>query len=115
MKGETKIGTMADWTLEERAAKEKEWRQSLFTLRLQKATGQLDNPMKIRSLRRDIARLKTLASRGAAAPAARAAAASETAAAAPVKAKSAPKAAKKAAKPAPKAAAKAAAKTPAKA
>ena len=65
MKGETKIGTMADWTLEERAAKEKEWRQALFTLRLQKATGQLDNPMKIKSLRRDIARLKTLAAQGA--------------------------------------------------
>ena len=69
MKGVTKIGTMADWTLEERAAKEKEWRQSLFTLRLQKATGQLDNPMKIKSLRRDIARMKTLESRSAPVPA----------------------------------------------
>jgi len=68
MKGETKIGTMADWTLEERAAKEKEWRQALFTLRLQKATGQLDNPMKIKSLRRDIARLKTLAAQGPSSP-----------------------------------------------
>ncbi len=70
MKGETKIGTMADWTLEERAAKEKEWRQALFTLRLQKATGQLDNPMKIKSLRRDVARLKTLESQGGAGPSA---------------------------------------------
>jgi large subunit ribosomal protein L29 len=70
MKGETKIGTMADWTLEERVAKEKEWRQALFTLRLQKATGQLDNPMKIKSLRRDIARLKTLASQGSSTPSA---------------------------------------------
>jgi large subunit ribosomal protein L29 len=64
MKGETKIGTMSDWTLEERVVKEREGRQALFTLRLQKATGQLDNPMRIKSLRRDIARLKTLASRG---------------------------------------------------
>ena len=65
MKGETKFGTMAEWPVEERAAKEKEWRQALFDLRLQKATGQLDNPMRIRLLRREIARLKTLASRGA--------------------------------------------------
>ena len=114
MKGETKIATMADWTLEERAAKEKEWRQALFTLRLQKATGQLDNPMRIKSLRRDIARLKTLATQSAkgswspSAPgvAAPAAAAAETKApeAEPAK-KSAAKKASKA--PAPKPASKA--------
>jgi large subunit ribosomal protein L29 len=56
-----KIDAMLEWTAEEQAAKQKEWIQSLFTLRLQKATGQLENPMKIRELRRDIARLKTLA------------------------------------------------------
>ena len=50
---------MTEWTAEERAAKEKEWTQSIFTLRLQKATGQLENPMKIREVRRDVARLKT--------------------------------------------------------
>lgn len=52
---------MKEWTVEERAAKEKEWTQSLFTLRLQKATGQLENPMKIREVRKDVARLKTAA------------------------------------------------------
>jgi large subunit ribosomal protein L29 len=116
MKGETKIGTMADWTLEERAAKEKEWRQALFTLRLQKATGQLDNPMKIKSLRRDIARLKTLASQGGAIPSASA----ETAASAPsggeaAAAKSVAKAKTPAGEPAKKTApaAKKAAKAPA--
>ena len=50
---------MREWTAEERAAKEKEWTQSLFTLRLQKATGQLENSMKIREVRKDVARLKT--------------------------------------------------------
>jgi len=50
---------MREWTAEERVAKEKEWTQSLFTLRLQKATGQLENPMKIREVRKDVARLKT--------------------------------------------------------
>ena len=44
---------------DERAVKLREWTQALFNLRLQKATGQLENPIKIRQLRRDIARLKT--------------------------------------------------------
>jgi large subunit ribosomal protein L29 len=55
-----KIDSMVEWSAEERTAKEKEWRQALFTLRLQKATGQLENPMKIKELRKDLARLKTL-------------------------------------------------------
>jgi large subunit ribosomal protein L29 len=54
-----KIQAMLDWSPEEKAAKAKEWAQSLFTLRLQKATGQLENPMKIKELRKDLARLKT--------------------------------------------------------
>lgn len=54
-----KIQAMLDWSPDEKAAKAKEWAQSLFTLRLQKATGQLENPMKIKELRKDIARLKT--------------------------------------------------------
>jgi large subunit ribosomal protein L29 len=54
-----KIQAMLDWSPEEKAAKVKEWAQSLFTLRLQKATGQLENPMKLKELRKDIARLKT--------------------------------------------------------
>lgn len=55
----TKIQAMLDWSPEEKAAKAKEWAQSLFTLRLQKATGQLENPMKLKELRKDLARLKT--------------------------------------------------------
>ena len=58
MKGTT-VETMKGWSADERAVKLREWTQELFTLRLQKATGQLENPMKIRQLRRDIARLKT--------------------------------------------------------
>ena len=68
-----KIQAMLDWSPEEKAAKSKEWAQSLFTLRLQKATGQLENPMKIKELRKDIARLKTAQNMGAAATAAAAA------------------------------------------
>src|ERR1035437_7631034 len=72
-----KIQAMLDWSPEEKAAKAKEWAQSLFTLRLQKATGQLENPMKIKELRKDIARLKTAQHMSAAETAA--AAAHETA------------------------------------
>ena len=68
-----KIQAMLDWSPEEKAAKAKEWAQSLFTLRLQKATGQLENPMKIKELRKDIARLKTAQNMGAAETAAAAA------------------------------------------
>src|ERR1017187_9935396 len=73
-----KIQAMLDWSPEEKAVKAKEWAQSLFTLRLQKATGQLENPMKIKELRKDIARLKTAQHMSAAEAAA--AAAHETAA-----------------------------------
>ena len=58
MKGTT-VETMKGWSADERNAKLREWTQALFNLRLQKATGHLENPMKIRELRRDIARLKT--------------------------------------------------------
>jgi large subunit ribosomal protein L29 len=34
--------------------------EQLFKLRLQKATGQLENVMKIRQVRRDLARVKTI-------------------------------------------------------
>ncbi len=68
-----KIQAMLDWSPDEKAAKVKEWTQSLFTLRLQKATGQLENPMKIKQLRKDIARLKTAQHMGAAETAAAAA------------------------------------------
>ena len=47
---------------EERTAKEKELRQANFQLRLQKATGQLENPITIQTTRRDVARLHPAAS-----------------------------------------------------
>lgn len=56
---------MKEWTVEERAAKQKEWTQSVFTLRLQKSTGQLENSMKIREVKKDIARLQTAARQAA--------------------------------------------------
>jgi len=46
--------------LEELRAKEKDLREQLFRLRLQQALGQLENGIKIRETRRDIARVKTV-------------------------------------------------------
>ncbi len=44
-------------------------RKEQFNLRFQKATGQLENTSRVRAVRRDIARIKTiLAARAAAAP-----------------------------------------------
>jgi large subunit ribosomal protein L29 len=40
--------------------KESDLREELFNLRFQKKVGQIENPLKIRSLRKDIARVKTL-------------------------------------------------------
>ena len=49
---------------DELLGKEKELREQLFRLRLQKAIGQLDNALKIRATRRDIARIKTVLKEG---------------------------------------------------
>jgi large subunit ribosomal protein L29 len=47
--------------LEALAARAQELSESLWKLRLQKSTGQLENPSRLRTIRRDIARIKTLA------------------------------------------------------
>jgi len=41
-------------------AEEKKLQEQLFKLRLQKSLGQIDNALKIRETRRDIARVKTI-------------------------------------------------------
>jgi large subunit ribosomal protein L29 len=45
---------------DELKGKEKELQEQLFRLRFQKSLGQLDNALKLREVRRDIARLKTV-------------------------------------------------------
>jgi large subunit ribosomal protein L29 len=45
---------------EELRTKEKELREQLFRLRFQKSLGQLDNAVKLRETRRDIARVLTV-------------------------------------------------------
>jgi large subunit ribosomal protein L29 len=51
--------TLAQQGESELLEKEKQIREASWKLRLQKATGQLDNPMRLRTLRRDLARVKT--------------------------------------------------------
>jgi large subunit ribosomal protein L29 len=41
-------------------AKEKELQEQLFRLRVQQSLGQLENAVKLREVRRDIARVKTV-------------------------------------------------------
>ena len=46
--------------LEEIRQKDKDFRQELFNLRFQQATHQLENVMRIRTVRRSIARVETV-------------------------------------------------------
>jgi large subunit ribosomal protein L29 len=45
---------------EERQVKAAELKQELFNLRFQHATGQLENPQKLKQAKRDIARVQTI-------------------------------------------------------
>ena len=59
-----KIDKMREWTSDEMKAKEKEFSDQLFRLKFQMASGQTDTLQKIRVLRKDIARVKTLLREG---------------------------------------------------
>lgn len=51
---------LRELTDEELELKLDELKDELFNLRFQNATGQLDNPVRMRHVRRDIARVKTI-------------------------------------------------------
>jgi len=53
-------GEFRELSVEEIQQKEKNLRQELFNLRFQQATHQLENVMRIRTVRRSIARAKTV-------------------------------------------------------
>ncbi|MGZ8810734.1 MAG: 50S ribosomal protein L29 [Thermoanaerobaculia bacterium] len=55
-----KIAELRDKSSDELQIRQKELAEQLFKLRFQRATGRIENPMKIRQVRRDIARIKTL-------------------------------------------------------
>ncbi|MBI4663397.1 MAG: 50S ribosomal protein L29 [Verrucomicrobia bacterium] len=54
-----KMSEIRDLTVAELQAKKRDLRQELFNLRLQLATSQLEKTGRLRTLRRDIARLET--------------------------------------------------------
>ncbi len=55
-----KAKEIRDLSPEELNKKLDELKKDLFMLRMQHATNQLDNPMKLASVRKDIARIKTI-------------------------------------------------------
>lgn len=55
-----KANEIRDLTADEQAEKLKSLKEELFNLRFQHATGQLENPMKIRDVKKSIARIKTI-------------------------------------------------------
>jgi large subunit ribosomal protein L29 len=55
-----KASELADLDADELAAKLAEAKEELFNLRFQNVTGQLDNPHRLREVRKDIARVLTV-------------------------------------------------------
>ena len=55
-----KARDVRDLSAEEQAQKLAEAEQELFNLRLQQAAGQLEKPDRVRLVRRDIARIRTV-------------------------------------------------------
>ncbi|MGO9272875.1 MAG: 50S ribosomal protein L29 [Terriglobia bacterium] len=55
-----KVAKIREWSVDELKAKDREFAEQLFRLKFQFASGQSDILEKMRVLRRDIARVKTL-------------------------------------------------------
>jgi len=55
-----KVAELRAMSIEELKRKEEEIKKELLSMRFQKALGRLDSPAKYRSLRRDLARVKTI-------------------------------------------------------
>ena len=54
------LTTLKDKSVDELRARERDLREQLFKLRFQRATGRVENPMKMREVRREIAQIETL-------------------------------------------------------
>ena len=53
---------LRELSLDELRLREQELNEEMFNLRVRHATGQLENPMQLRRVRKDIARVKTFLS-----------------------------------------------------
>jgi large subunit ribosomal protein L29 len=54
------LKTLRDKSENELRTRERDLREQLFKLRFQRATGRVENPMKMRQVRREIAQIETL-------------------------------------------------------
>jgi large subunit ribosomal protein L29 len=68
-----KIKELREMSVEELGARKRELRQEMLNLRVQQQIGQLENPSRIRTLRREVARIGTLITQRTSAVAAKAA------------------------------------------
>ena len=55
-----KVAEFRDLQVDELRQREKDMDDQLFRLRIQKSMGQLEAPAKVRDVRRDLARIKTI-------------------------------------------------------
>ena len=55
-----KASELREMTVDELRQKEMDLRKELFNLGFQKVTGEIENPLRIRSVRKDIARVLTV-------------------------------------------------------
>ena len=55
-----KASELKDFTVDELTQKEMDLRKELFNLRFQQATGEIENPKRINTVKKDIARVLTM-------------------------------------------------------
>ena len=55
-----KARELRELSIDELSQKERDFKEELFNLRFQRATGQLENLMRLTQVKRDIARVKTV-------------------------------------------------------
>jgi large subunit ribosomal protein L29 len=55
-----KIKELREMTVEELGARRRELRREMLNLRVQQQIGQLENPSRIQTLRREVARIETI-------------------------------------------------------
>lgn len=55
-----KIKELREMTVEELGARRRELRQEMLNLRVQQQIGQLENPTRLKHLRREVARIETI-------------------------------------------------------
>jgi large subunit ribosomal protein L29 len=55
-----KAAELRETTVDELRKKELDLRKELFNLRFQKATGEIENPMRIRAIKKNIAKILTV-------------------------------------------------------